>query len=260
MAGTQKTLFITLQGEVYENETGKKRIDPLVMIIMGVLIACCGWPLTAAFADGSLCAEVQIEIQQDLTLERQAFEARMRINNGLTNITLENVQVTVNFTDEHGEPVAATSNPNLTPDPSDPSAPRFFIRLEDLHNLSGADLDDHLDFSGSVAPSTSADISWLIIPVPGASAGIPQGKLYYVGATLSYTLAGDERVTEVTPDSISVRPMPVLSLDYFMPYEVYGDDAFTPETEPPVPFSLGVRVSNTGHGAARSLRHDMFRI
>lgn len=204
---------------------------------------------------------MQIEIQQDLTLERQAFEARMRINNGLTHITLENVQVTVNFTDEHGQPVAATSNPNLTPDPSDPSAPRFFIRLEHLDNLSHAQIaPNHLDFSGSVDPSTSVAISWLIIPVPGASAGVPQGKLYYVGATLRYTLAGDERVTEVTPDSISVRPMPVLSLDYFMPYEVYGDDAFTPETEPPAPFSLGVRVSNTGHGAARSLRHDMFRI
>jgi len=33
-------------------------------------------------ADDSVCARVQIEIQQELTLERQAFDAHMRIHNG----------------------------------------------------------------------------------------------------------------------------------------------------------------------------------
>lgn len=47
--------------------------------------------------------------------------------------------------------------------------------------------------------------------------------------------------------------MPQLQLDYFLPYEVYGDDAFTLEIEPPVPFSLGMRVSNTGSGTAYNL-------
>jgi hypothetical protein len=47
--------------------------------------------------------------------------------------------------------------------------------------------------------------------------------------------------------------MPQLQLDYFLPQEVYGDDAFTPEIEPPVPFSLGIRVSNSGSGTAYHL-------
>ncbi len=71
---------------------GRQHLIRWFMIAMGVVGTCGGWPLTAACADGSLCAEVQIEIQQDLTLERQAFEAHKRINNGLTHITLENVQ------------------------------------------------------------------------------------------------------------------------------------------------------------------------
>ena len=50
--------------------------------------------------------------------------------------------------------------------------------------------------------------------------------------------------------------MPKLYLDYFLPYEVYGDDAFTIETEPPVPFSLGVRVANKGFGTAWNLKID----
>ena len=39
---------------------------------------------TKAQALDSLCATVKLEIQQELTLERQAFDAHMRINNGLT--------------------------------------------------------------------------------------------------------------------------------------------------------------------------------
>ncbi len=76
----------------------------------------------------------------------------MRTNNGLPNITLEDVQVTVNVTDENGNPVTATSNSNAQPDLSDPNAPRFFIRLDDLQNVSNAQIDpNHLDFSRKIA-------------------------------------------------------------------------------------------------------------
>ncbi|MFO7861322.1 MAG: hypothetical protein R6U41_08880, partial [Desulfosalsimonas sp.] len=45
---------------------------------------------TASTAE-SICAVVKIEIRQELTLERQAFDAHMKINNGLTGMQLENV-------------------------------------------------------------------------------------------------------------------------------------------------------------------------
>lgn len=35
----------------------------------------------AAWAQETVCARVKIEIKQELTLERQAFDAEMRINN-----------------------------------------------------------------------------------------------------------------------------------------------------------------------------------
>ena len=77
-----------------------------------------------------------------------------------------------------------------------------------------------------------------------------------MGATLRYTLGGEEHTTQVTPDYIFVKPQPLLTLDYFLPYEVYADDAFTPEIEPPEPFNLGVRVKNDGQGIAHSLQID----
>ena len=199
------------------------------------------WGFSAFAADDSVCAEVKLEIKQELTLERQAFDAHMRINNGLSHITLEDMGVDVNFSDEEGNSVLASS------DPDDPDA-LFFIRLDSMENI------DNVDGTGLVQPSSAADIHWLIIPATGASNGLEQGTLYYVGATLSYTIGGEEQVTEVTPDYIFVKPMPELTLDYFLPPDVYGDDAFTSEIEPPVPFSLGVRVSNSGDGVAKDLK------
>lgn len=48
--------------------------------------------------------------------------------------------------------------------------------------------------------------------------------------------------------------MPLLTLDYFLTQDVYADDAFTPEIEPAEPFTLGVRVTNTGQGVAQDVR------
>jgi hypothetical protein len=214
-----------------------RRISPLLLLLIPLTLP------SVAHGAGSLCAEVKIEIAQELTLERQAFDAHMRINNGLSHITLENIGVEVSFTNADGGVVSATSDPDNTD-------ALFFIRLDSMENV------DAVDGSGSIGPSTSADVHWLIVPAPGASNGIAQGALYYVGATLTYTIGGEEHATQVTPDYIFVKPMPQLTLDYFIPSDVYGDDAFTPEIEPPVPFSLGVRVRNNGFGVARGLQID----
>lgn len=76
----------------------------LKMVLM-TLAALAG--LTAVAAD-SVCATVKIEIRQELALERQAFEARMRINNGLTGINLTDVAVILSFEDADGQTMAFT--------------------------------------------------------------------------------------------------------------------------------------------------------
>lgn len=185
----------------------------------------------------SVCAEVMIEIKQKLSLERQAFDAQMRISNGLTDAALQNIAVALVFQDESGNGVVATSDPGN-------AAASFFVAAPTLSGINA------IDGSGSVAPKTAGQIDWLIIPAPGTGGTQPQGKLYFVGATLTYTLAGKTTTVNVLPDSIVVKPQPMLTLDYFLAGDVYADDAFTPETEPPVPFTLGVRVRNTGGGSA----------
>lgn len=188
-------------------------------------------------AQDSICARVRIEILQELTLERQAFEARMTIHNGLPETTLTDLSVNVTFADRNGVSVRATSDANDT-------TALFFIRPQKDGELPGA-----------VASGTTAKATWLIIPAPGAAGANPQGELYFVGATLQYAAGGQTQEVEVSPDSIIVKPMPMLELDYFLPLQVYGDDPFTKDfVEPVAPFNMGVRVRNSGHGAAQKLK------
>ena len=63
-----------------------------------------------AEAADTVCAQVKIEVKQELTLERQAFDAHMRINNGLSHITLEDINIEVSLTDG-GYPGAGQFDP-----------------------------------------------------------------------------------------------------------------------------------------------------
>ncbi|MET0028822.1 MAG: Ig-like domain-containing protein [Candidatus Thiodiazotropha sp.] len=198
--------------------------------------------LTDSRAD-TVCAQVKIEIKQELTLERQAFDAMMRISNGLDTLPITNVDIQVLFEDEQGNSILASSDPNNT-------NAKFYIRvdrMEGIANISG---------QGIVAQSSVAEIHWLIIPAPGAAEGSPSGKLYYVGASLSYTLGGERETLAVTPDFITVKPLPQLSLDYFLTQEVNADDPLTSAIEPIEPFTLGVRVRNNGLAEAKNLKID----
>ncbi len=184
----------------------------------------------------SVCARVKIEIQQEITLERDAFEARMVINNGLVGVNLENISVVVQFADNDGNAVLTASNQN------DLNA-KFFIRLQAGFSIPS-----------TIVGGSSASIKWLIIPALGAAGSTPKGQLYAVGAKLTYKVGGVDQSIAVAPDYITVKPMPNLALDYFLPSEVYGDDPFTDFIEPSVPFSLGVRVKNIGFGTARNFK------
>ena len=69
------------------------------------------FPISSHAIENTLCAEVKIEIHQEMTLERQAFDAHMRINNGLTHITLSDVDVDIVFTNEEGNSTNSSLHP-----------------------------------------------------------------------------------------------------------------------------------------------------
>ena len=207
------------------------------------LITLLAWSGVARADTDTECARVKIEIDQTATLERQAFDAKMSINNTTTSAVLTGVSVVVNVTDELGAPVPVTFDPNDT-------NAKFFIRVASKQAI------DDVDGNGVVQPQTSAVIDWLLIPAPGAAGASVLGKKYLVGATLVYTFNGDTQTVIVSPAVITVKPLPLLTLDYFLPTDVLGDDPLTPEIEPIVPFTLGVRIQNNGIAPAKSMKID----
>ncbi|SEA84273.1 PKD repeat-containing protein [Thiothrix caldifontis] len=214
------------------------KIDKAFFSLVLLLLVVSGLP--QAFAAEPVCAEVKIEIKQELTLERQGFDANMKVHNELAAIPLENVTVKINFQDRYGKPVVASSDPNATD-------AKFFVRVDTLTGIDSVQ-------GGTIAPQTVADMHWLIVPAPGASAGSALGELYYVGAELSYAVAGRPEVVQVAPDFIRVKPLPSIVLDYFLTRFTPGDDPLTDTIEATEPFSLGVRVQNNGSGTAQSLK------
>ena len=210
---------------------------------VGALVLTCLAVVAPAAAQETVCARVKIEIKQELTLERQAFDAEMKIHNTTDTGIIENVSVVVKVTDEAGTPVAVTDNPN------DLSA-KLFLRLASKQNINA------VDGTGVVSPKSTSVINWLLIPAPGSAGTNPAGKKYLVGATLKYRYGGEDTVLEVSPDVITVKPLPLLTLDYFLTQDVWADDPLTPAVEPVVPFTLGVRVRNNGFTAAKNLKID----
>lgn len=204
-------------------------------IVVRLLLIITVWMLTNTSAAQAACAKVSMQILQQLTIERTAFDAKMAISNGIPDQALQNIRVDVVIKDGSG---------NVKND-------IFFVRPPILTNVSGA-----LDGTGSVAAATSGEAHWLIIPSPGAGGQSARGIDYFVGATLSYTIGAVTETIPINPAKITVKPMPQLVLDYFMPYQVLGDNPFTPQVEPPVPYPLAVRVMNDGYGPAANLRID----
>ncbi|XP_041350118.1 uncharacterized protein LOC121369231 isoform X2 [Gigantopelta aegis] len=182
--------------------------------------------------DDGVCAKVRVRIVQELVLTRDAFNARLEIENG-EDSALEDIRVTINIQATYGDGTAAD---NL-----------FSIGSPKLSGLTG------VDGTGSLGRGVSGSSEWLIIPY--STAAVKDDTLYDVGGRLSYTVAGSNFSVPLLPDTITVKPNPSLIVHYFHDKYVQGDDPMTKNiTEPVVPFSLAVMISNGAYGTARQLK------
>lgn len=200
-----------------------------IFIISAFLLA----KISAASAE-TACAKVTLEILQELTIERVAFDAKLVLTNNLPDKDLTNIRVDVQINDKDG---------NVKND-------IFFIKLSSTSNITD------VSGTGVVPAGTKAEAHWLIIPSPGAGGTGAAGIDYWAGATLTYTVAGKQEIVPINPDKITVKPTAQLVLDYFMPFAVLGDNPFTKAVEPPIPYELAVRVVNDGYGPATNLKID----
>ena len=178
-----------------------------------------------------VCAVVRIRIEQELATTREAFLARLEIENQ-ENSPLEQIGLEIIITDgETGEQATHL----------------FSIGNETLSGALSA-----TSMGWSLPSEMTGSAEWLIIPY--SEAALESDHVYDVGGTLRYSSDGSNITVPLLPTVITVRPDPSLLVHYFWERYVVGDDPFTDEVEPSVPFTLGVAVKNAGHGTAYSLR------
>ena len=171
---------------------------------------------------------VKIQIDQNAVLARDAFHAALKLDNN-SGTTISNLAAAVTVYDASNNIVT-----NL-----------FGISPPQLIGLPP------VDGTGVMTNGESGQVTWTIVPTTNAAPQFPAS--YSIGGCFSYALNGEPVVVPLFRVPITVMPTPLLAVDYFLERDVYGDDPFTPQVEPSIPFGLGILVRNNGYGTAHDL-------
>ncbi len=183
--------------------------------------------------DQGVCAKVQLKLEQDIAVTREAFKATLELKNH-GDLPLFNVTVIIRISDIEG--VDATS--------------LFVIALTDREGLVQ---DEGAIGSWSVPEQGDGVIHWLIEGLPEAALLANTITRYRVAGELFYSLDGQVLNTPLFPVDIYVAPSPMMIVDYFFQRDIVGDDPFTLEREPSQPFYLGLTINNIGEGTAKEV-------
>ena len=179
-------------------------------------------------AGDSVCAQVQLRLEQEVVLTRTAFLASLEFNNGLGQ-AIEGMELLLDIRDLNG---------NSAND-------KFIVRGPDQENLSrGPD-------GWTVAAYSTGTLRYTLVPrVDAATNGATR---YSIGGHLIYRDNGASVDLPLLSTRITVYTESILDLNYFWQRDVYGDDPFTDLIELSEPFALGLQVTNIGRGDARNV-------
>ena len=185
---------------------------------------------------GSTCATITLQINQTMTMTRQAFRGTLTIANG-ADAAMENVKLTLKVTNRKTGAMA--------------TAHEFEMHTESLVGFTG---ELPMDAGWHLGADSTGTATILFIPTKFAA---PETAVEYAfGGTLSYKdpYTGLEVTRELYPVSLTVKPSPELDLTYFMQRDILGDDALTEEVEPMVPAEFALIINNKGNGDATNVR------
>ena len=188
-------------------------------------------------SSSGVCATVKLQIDQKMTLTRQAFHGTLTIENGAEHAAMQDVKLALNIHSVDGKIATAKE---------------FAIDVEKLNGFEG---ELTLDAGWSLAAGTTGTATILFVPTKYAAPVRPVD--YSFGGTLSYVDGNTGlRVTrELYPVTLTVNPTPELDLTYFMQRDIYGDDAMTEDVvEPMVPAEFTVLINNKGYGDANNVK------
>ncbi len=178
-----------------------------------------------------VCASVSVQISQEVTMTREAFEGTLTVFNGHPDIALDSLSLNLEIVDPNG----VVSND------------LFEIQTTGLFGLT------EIDGTGQLNANQEGSATVLFIPEPGAASITPIS--YSFGGTISYLDPFSGLMVELPliPSVLQVNPSPDIFLHYFMQRDIYGDDPLTTAVEPIIPAELAVMIENNGYGVAQNV-------
>ena len=148
---------------------------------------------TATNKKEGICAQVRVQIQQELALTREAFAASLVLINDDT-VPLINITVCIRIT--------------RVDDPSKADKTLFFVIGDPNPVIQGG-----VNGSGFIAAASRGTTEWLLMALHEAA---PKTLVTYsVGGTITYVSNNALSTIELIPDTITVHPDPSLQIKYF---------------------------------------------
>ncbi len=185
----------------------------------------------------SICSSVKLQIEQKLTMTRQAVRGTLTVKNGSEYELMRDVKLRLRVTDAYGN--VADSH-------------IMEIATESMTGFTG-----NLDFNSgwTLAAGETGIAKILFIPTRYAA---PEEPMQYTFAgTISFIdpFTGLEMTRDLEVERLTVNPSPVLDLTYFLQRDIFGDDAMTSDVvETIVPSQFTLLINNKGKGDATKVR------
>ena len=184
----------------------------------------------------STCATVTLQIEQKMTMTRQAVRGTLTVYNASENEAMKDVKLNLVVTDPYGN--IADSH-------------IMEIHTEEKTGFTG---EDDFESGWELAPKETGVAKILFIPTKYAAPTEPMQYTFSGSISFIDPFTGLEITRELEAERLTVNPSPNLELVYFMQRDIFGDDALTDEVEPIVPSQFSLLINNKGYGDATKVK------
>ncbi|MBR3915996.1 MAG: hypothetical protein IKJ49_02525 [Bacteroidaceae bacterium] len=184
----------------------------------------------------SICATVKLQIEQKLTMTRQAVRGTLTVTNASENAAMRDIKLNLVVTDPYGN--IADSH-------------IMEIQTEEKTGFTG---EDDFESGWELAPKETGVAKILFIPTKYAAPTEPMQYTFSGSISFIDPFTGLEMTRELEAERLTVNPSPNLELVYFMQRDIFGDDALTEEVEPIVPSQFSLLINNKGYGDATKVK------
>lgn len=185
----------------------------------------------------SVCSKVRFEINQTMTMTREAVRGTLTVENGSSDTDMRDVKLNLVVTDPDGNVANA--------------------RIMEIHTESLEGFGGELSYESGWTLAAGNTGTAKIIFIPTKYAAPTEPLQYTFSGSISYIdpFTGLQMTRELEAERLTINPSPELDLTYFMQRDILGDDPLTKDVvEPIIPSQFSLLINNKGFGDATKVK------